>query len=50
MTNPIPGGFGEWLQNNSPFTPRHGCHIAPVLKELGIIKESYGKKPVMLQF
>ena len=50
MTEPIPGGFGEWLQNNSSFTPRHGSHIAAVLKQLGIIKSSYGKRPIMLQF
>ena len=47
MTNPIPGGFGEWLQNNSQFTPRHGSHIAAVLKEIGIIKDSFGKKPII---
>ena len=50
MTDPIPGGFGEWLQKNSPFTPRHGSHIVAVLKELGIIKDSFGKKPIILQF
>jgi hypothetical protein len=50
MTNPIPGGFGEWIQNNSPLTPRHGSHIAAVLKEFGIIKDSFGKKPIMLKF
>jgi hypothetical protein len=50
MTNPIPGGFGEWIQINSHFTPRHGCHIAAVLKNLGSIKKSSGKKPIMLQF
>jgi len=50
MTNPIPGGFGEWIQNNSSLTPRHGSHIAAVLKEMGIIKGSFGKKPIVLQF
>jgi len=50
MTNPIPGGFGEWIQNNSSLTPRHGSHIAAVLKEFGVIKDSFGKKPIMLQF
>lgn len=50
MTDPIPGGFGEWIKNNSQFSPRHGSHIAAVLKETGVIKESFGKKPIMLQF
>jgi hypothetical protein len=31
-------------------TPRHGSHIAAVLKEFGIIKDSFGKKTIMLQF
>jgi len=50
MTDPIRGGFGEWIRDNSPFTPRHGSHIAAVLRDLGIIKNSFGKKPIMLQF
>ena len=50
MTDPIPGGFGEWVQNNSKFTPRHASHIAAVLKEIGVIKESFGKKPIMVRF
>jgi len=50
MTDPTPNGFGEWIQENSPFTPRHASHIAAVLKEMGVIRESIGKKPIMLQF
>jgi hypothetical protein len=50
MTDPMPGGFGEWIQNNSYWTPRHGSHIAAVLRDLGIIKASFGKKPIMLKF
>ena len=50
MTKPIPGGLGEWIQKNSSLSPRHGSHIAAVLKALGIIKKSFGKKPIMLQF
>lgn len=50
MTSPIPGGFGEWIRDNTPYTPRHGSHIAAVLKEMGIIKETYGNKPIMLRF
>jgi len=50
MTKPIPGGFGEWIQKNSSLTPRHGSHIAAVLKEFGIIKDTFGKKPIILKF
>ena len=50
MTEPIPGGFGEWIRDHTPYTPRHGSHIAAVLKEMGVIKESYGSKPIMLRF
>ena len=50
MTDPIPDGFREWVRDNTPYTPRHGSHIAAVLKEMGIIKESYGKRPIMLRF
>jgi len=50
MTDPMPGGFGKWIESKSPFTPRHGSHIAAVLKDLGIIKRSYGQRPIMLEF
>ena len=51
MTDPIKGGFGEWIQNNSSFTPRHGSHIAAVLKEIGVIKKAFKKgRKIMLQF
>jgi len=50
MTNPILGGFGEWIQENTSLSPRHGSHIAAVLKEFGIIKDTFGKKPIMLKF
>ncbi len=50
MTDPPPGGFGEWIQEHTPYTPRHGSHIAAVLKEMGIIKEAYGKSPIILRF
>ncbi len=49
-TEPMPGGFGEWIQANSRFTPQHASHIAAVLKGMGVIKEATGKKPIMLQF
>ena len=50
MTEPPPGGFGEWVRDNTPYTPRHGSHIAAVLKEMGIIKDTYGKRPIILRF
>ena len=50
MTDPMPDGFGEWIQDNSNFSPKHGSHIAAVLKDLGIIKRSYGQRPIMLEF
>lgn len=50
MTDPMPGGFSEWIGENTSLTPRHGSHIAAVLREMGVIKEAYGKKPIMLKF
>lgn len=50
MTDPTPGGFGEWLAENTALTPRHGSHIAAVLKEMGVIAESYGKRSITLKF
>lgn len=50
MTNPTSGGFGEWIQENSQFTPRHASHIAAVLKKTGVIKKSFGVSPITLQF
>ncbi len=49
-TDPIPRGFGEWIQANSQFTPQHASHIAAVLKETGVIKAAIGRRPIMLQF
>lgn len=39
--NPTPGGFGEWLQQNTgrpgthKLTPRHGSHVAAILVHEG---------------
>ena len=44
MTNPISGGFGQWVQTNSralnvaPLTPRHASFIAAILREMGYLK------------
>jgi hypothetical protein len=41
MTDPTPGGFGEWIQynslelNGSALTPRHGSFIAAILVHEG---------------
>ena len=50
MTDPIHGGFGQWVQENSQFTPRHASHIAAVLREMRVIKKAMGSRPIMLQF
>jgi hypothetical protein len=50
MTNPTPRGFGEWIKQNSHFTPRHASHIAAVLREMGLIKRATNNRPIMLQF
>jgi DNA invertase Pin-like site-specific DNA recombinase len=50
MTNPIPGGFGDWIQQNTQFTPRHASHIAAVLLRMGIIKGAVNGRPITLQF
>lgn len=55
MTNPIPDGFGEWLQENSrsfgrSLTPRHGSFIAAVLVHEGYIKNSREGNKIILHF
>lgn len=43
LTKPTPGGFGEWIRDNSssincePLTPRHASFIAAVLREEGFL-------------
>lgn len=43
MTNPTPGGFGQWIESKSktlnmtPLTPRHGSFIAAILREMGYL-------------
>ena len=56
MTNPTPGGFGQWVQTNSkalnsiPLTPRHGSFIAAILRELGYIESRLDGNAVILKF
>ena len=49
MTNPTPGGLGEFLKNNlKSLTPRHASALAAVLTSMGEI-ESEGKRPIYLR-
>ena len=56
MTDPIPGGLGEWIQLNSPhlnevsLTPRHGSFIAAILVHEGYITSSLEGNKIMLYF
>jgi hypothetical protein len=49
MTNPMPGGLGEYLQlNYSSLTPRHASAIAAIMVEERLLK-SRGSKPIELK-
>lgn len=49
MTNPTPGGLGEFLKNNfNPLTPRHASAIAAILVSMGEI-ESKGRRIISLR-
>jgi len=56
MTNPTPGGLGEWVQNNSPclnvvhLSPRHASFIAAILVNEGLITSSLHSNAVYLHF
>ena len=56
MTNPIPGGFGQWVESNSkalnatPLTPRHGSFIAAILREMGYLQSRLDGNAVILKF
>ncbi len=47
-TEPIKGGFGEYLANVSAFTPRHASAIASIMVNERDI-EYKGNKPIMLR-
>ena len=54
-TDPTSGGFGEWLQKNSPkygrsLTPRHGSFIAAILVHEGRITHSLEGNAIILHF
>ena len=56
MTNPTPGGFGQWVETNSralnatPLTPRHGSFIAAILREMGYLQCHLDGNAVILEF
>jgi hypothetical protein len=56
MTNPTPGGFGQWVETNSgalnesPLTPRHGSFIAAILREMGYLQCRLDGNAVILEF
>ena len=56
MTDPIPGGLGEWIKNNSnhlnpvSLTPRHGSFIAAILVDEGLITSDLDGHKVYLNF
>ena len=56
MTDPTPGGFGEWVQKNArrfnkvTLSPRHASFIAATLAENGYITSSLKGNAVYLHF
>ncbi|MFA5869604.1 MAG: DNA-3-methyladenine glycosylase I [Candidatus Bathyarchaeia archaeon] len=55
MTEPIPGGLGEWIQRNSgrygrSLTPRHGSFISAVLVNEGYAKSILKGNLILLNF
>lgn len=55
MTDPIPGGFGEWIRDNSSkysrrLTPRHGLFISAILVNEGYIRSSLIGNLIILHF
>lgn len=56
MTDPVSGGLGEWLQNNSNrlnpvgLTPRHATFIAAILAHEGFITSDLDGNTVYLDF
>ncbi len=56
MTNPTPGGLGEWVQNNShrlnivSLSPRHASFIAAILVNESHITSSLRGNAVFLHF
>ena len=54
-TNPIPGGFGEWIRDNSKFnsqalTPQHASRIAAILVAERYADADLERNAVILKF
>ena len=56
MTNPTPGGLGQWVEKNSKFingislSPRHASFIAAILAHEGLISSNLKGNAVYLYF
>jgi len=55
MTNPTPGGLGEWVKENSgkygkKLTPRHASFISAIMVNEGLISSSLKGNAVILHF
>jgi len=56
MTDPTPGGLGEWVQEHSrelndvALTPRHASFIAAILVHENLIRSSLHRNAVYLHF
>lgn len=56
MTEPAPGGFGQWVEsqsvalNTTRLTPRHGSFIAAILRDMGYLECRLDGNAVILQF
>ena len=54
--NPLPGGFGDWLQRESPrlnsrkLSPRHGSFVAAILCAGGQVRSDLEGNAVVLYF
>jgi hypothetical protein len=50
MTNPTPGGLGEWVSAHSHLTPRHASHIAAILVHEELARSTKRGRAVFVQF
>ena len=51
MTNPTPGGVGEYLANlGNPLTPRHASFLCAVLHHEGLVEYSLDGNAVVVTF
>jgi hypothetical protein len=56
MTNPPIDGVGHWVLDNSktlnvtPLSPRHGSHIAAILRDTGYLEANLDGNAVILKF